>query len=158
MKDISAVIKADERRYDGILKKTAKDICESGVKAVFISGGSCAGKTTTTKKLCRCIEKYGRTCHIVSLDDFYRSYGESVYLPDGTRDVETVNSLRIDLVTYALSAILENRTASIPLFDFKTKERTDSHRAISPREGDITVIEGLHALNPLILSKGFLNA
>lgn len=138
----------DEHNYETTLINTAKRITDDErIKLVLITGGSCAGKTTTTRKLSELINASGRRTYTVSLDDYYRNLDESVYLPDGTRDIESINSLRVDLIRQTLKDLLEGREAAIPYFDFITKRRKDGHRHIKLEKGDIVIIEGLHALN-----------
>ncbi len=141
-------ISDDERNYETTLTDTAKRIVDDErIKLVLITGGSCAGKTTTTRKLCELINASGRKAHTVSLDDYYRNLDESVFLPDGTRDIESINSLRVDLIRETFKNLLDGVEASVPMFDFKTKSRIDDFRRIKLCDGDIVIIEGLHALN-----------
>lgn len=141
-------ISEDEHNYETTLKDTAKRIVEDErIKLVLITGGSCAGKTTTTRKLKELIDLSGRIAHTVSLDDYYRNLDESVYLPDGTRDIESINSLRADLIRKTFSDLLGGNESAIPMFDFKTKKRIDDYRRITLKKGDLVIIEGLHALN-----------
>lgn len=141
-------IRRDELSYETAINNIADRIVRDyGIKLVLIAGGSCAGKTTTTRKLSELISASGRVAHTVSLDDYYRNLDESVYLPDGTRDIESINSLRVDLIRESFRCLLEGREAKIPYFDFKTKTRTDGYRTIKLAEGDVVLIEGLHALN-----------
>lgn len=154
MNEIHNKIYNDELKYETTLKSTADRIVrDMDIKLVLITGGSCAGKTTTTRKLQELISASGRVAHTVSLDDYYRNMDESVYLPDGTRDIESLNSLRVDLVRESLSALSEGREADIPMFDFKTKTRTDKYRKILLKDGDVAIIEGLHALNPALFDR-----
>lgn len=141
-------IKQDELHYETVLKTTAEHICNNkDIKIILIAGGSCAGKTTTTRKLSELITAGGRTAHTVSLDDYYRNLAESVYLPDGTRDIETINSLRVDMIRDSMESLLLGKETPIPMFDFKTSSRTDNYRTITLKEGDVVMVEGLHALN-----------
>ncbi len=147
-KEIIEKIRQDELNYETALADITNKITENkNIKLILIAGGSCAGKTTTTRKLCEMINASGRTAHTVSLDDYYRNLEESVYLPDGTRDIESINSLRVDLIKKAFSSLLAGEETPIPMFDFKTKKRTDGYRTITLGEGDVVIIEGLHALN-----------
>ncbi len=147
-------IRLDELNYETTLSKIADRICRSrDIKLVLIAGGSCAGKTTTTRKLSELINASGRKAYTVSLDDYYRNMDESVYLPDGTRDIESLQSLRVDLIHSSLQALLDGEEAVIPMFDFKTGKRTDDHRRIKLESGDVVLIEGLHALSPELFAK-----
>ena len=141
-------IRKDELSYETALQNIADRICGSkDIKIILIAGGSCAGKTTTTRKLSELITASGRKAHTVSLDDYYRNHDESVYLPDGTRDIETINSLRVDLIRESMRSLLAGEETPIPMFDFKTASRTDDYRRITLNDGDVVLIEGLHALN-----------
>ncbi len=147
-KEIIEKIRQDELHYETTLQNIADKICSNNeVKIILIAGGSCAGKTTTTRKLSALIDEGGRKCHTISLDDYYRNMDESVYLPDGTRDIESINSLRVDLIKKSMTSLLAGEETPIPMFDFKTACRTDGYRTITLGEKDVVIIEGLHALN-----------
>lgn len=144
----------DELFYENELKNISDRICRShDIKIVLITGGSCAGKTTTTRKLSELITEFGRTAYTVSLDDYYRNYDESVYLPDGTRDIESINSLRVDMIRESMSDLLAGRETPIPMFDFTVKRRTDDYRRITLKDGDVVLVEGLHALSPALFEE-----
>ena len=146
--EILAKVHTDEMSYENALDEiTNRVVSNKNIKLILIAGGSCAGKTTTTRKLSEMISSFGRIAHTVSLDDYYRNLDESVYLPDGTRDIESINSLRVDLIRKSFSSLLAGKETPIPMFDFMTKTRTDGYRTIKLNEGDVVLIEGLHALN-----------
>ncbi len=150
-KNILDKVYNDELAYENCLKNIADRICrDRGIRLLLITGGSCAGKTTTTRKLSELITENGRTAYTVSLDDYYRNHDESVYLPDGTRDIESINSIRIDLVRETMSGLLAGKETSIPMFDFKVKKRIDDYRRITLGDNDVVIIEGLHALSPAL--------
>ncbi len=141
----------DERSYENTLANIADRICRShDIKLLLITGGSCAGKTTTTRKLSELITAGGRKAYTVSLDDYYRNPEESVYLPDGTRDIESINSLRLDIIRENMSSLLAGRETLVPMFDFTVKRRIDGYRKILLGKNDVVIIEGLHALSPAL--------
>ena len=147
-KSILDKIKEDELHYETTINEIAERIVGNKlIKLVLIAGGSCAGKTTTTRKLSELINKSGRKAYTISLDDYYRNMDESVYLPDGTRDIESINSLRTDMIAENFSDLIAGKNTPIPMFDFKTKQRIDAYRYIKLAENDVVLIEGLHALN-----------
>jgi len=144
-------IENDEKLYENTLEKIAEYICRDyEIRIVLITGGSCAGKTTTTKKLAQLITACGRHTHTISLDDFYRNKEDSVYLPDGTRDIETINSLEVGLIKECLMNLIRGREAQVPRFDFITQRRIDNYEQIVLDPTEVAIIEGLHALNPLL--------
>lgn len=144
-----------EELYEARLRECADAICRNqSLKLVMIAGGSCAGKTTTTKKLAKLIAERGRPVDTISLDDYYRNPDNAVYLPNGKPDIEGINSLRLDLLQETMHLLSAGKPAPIPFFDFTAKRRTDNYRVLEPQEGGITIVEGLHALNPSICAKG----
>lgn len=144
-----------EELYEKRLKLCAEEICANkSLKLVLIAGGSCAGKTTTTKKLASLIAEGGRPVDTISLDDYYRNPSNAVYLPNGKQDIEGLGSLRLDLLQETMHLLSQGMPAPIPFFDFAAKRRIDNHRILTPVEGGITIVEGLHALNPAICAKG----
>ena len=74
MMHMTEKIAKEESTYERALLTAAKAVTgDRAAKVVLITGGSCAGKTTTTKKLSQYIRDAGRRCHTVSIDDFYKS-------------------------------------------------------------------------------------
>lgn len=141
----------NEELYELALRSCAEEICGNGdLKLVLIAGGSCSGKTTTTGKLARLIRELGRPVDTISLDDYYRNPENAVYLPNGMPDFEGIQSLRLDLLQDTMRRISAGEEAPIPFFDFTLHRRTDDYRMLKPLPGGIIIVEGLHALNPLI--------
>jgi uridine kinase len=154
-RQIHEQIENDEKIYEKTLGRIAECICaDNEIKIVLMSGGSCSGKTTTTKKLAQLITAGGRHTHTISLDDFYRNKEDSIYLPDGTKDIESINSLEIGLIKECLLNLIRGREAQVPRFNFLTQRRTDNYEQIVLDNTEVAIIEGLHALNPLLF-EGF---
>ncbi len=148
-KTILEQVRNDELSYENTLSAIADRICrDKDIKMILITGGSCAGKTTTTRKLSELITANGRFAHTVSLDDYYRNLDESVYLPDGTRDIESLNSLRVDMIHRDLDSLLSGKATPLPMYDFKLKARIEAYRTVTLNENDVVIVEGLHALSP----------
>lgn len=140
-----------EEQYENELRACAETVCgDSALRWVMIAGGSCSGKTTTTKKLARLIRENGRPVEMISLDDYYRNPENAVYLSDGKQDVEGLQSLRLDLLRETMKLLTEGRPAPVPFFDFQVRRRMDHYRVIKPQENGVIMVEGLHALNPAI--------
>lgn len=149
------LIEKCEQRYDNIISTVAKTICDRGERqVVMLAGPSSSGKTTTAGKICDECKKNGVHTFVLSLDDFYLSRDDIPLLPDGTRDFETVYALDLECFTNVANALLRGETVKSPIFDFVTGKRSpDKYNEITLGEKDIVIIEGLHALNPVITDK-----
>ncbi len=140
-----------ENRYNNKIKKIAREIAESGrTEIVMIAGPSSAGKTTSAKKLREQLNELGINSHTVSLDDYYVDNCDAPRFPDGTPDFETVDALDIECFQKTMSELLLNNEALLPEFDFLTGKRKTEYRHVKISEGDVIIVEGLHALNPKI--------
>ena len=148
-------IKKCEARYENIINDIAERIInDEGREIVMLAGPSSAGKTTTAGKLCKKLNENGVKTYVLSLDDFYLNRADIPYLPDGTQDYETVYALDLPCFEEKVNALLRGETVKNPVFDFTTGKRSDTQfNEITLGEKDIVIIEGLHALNPVITEK-----
>ena len=140
-----------ERHYDRELSDIAKRISEDDdIKIVALAGPSASGKTTTAHILREKLRELDEETEIISLDDFYLPIDSLPLLEDGTRDIESVNALDIPLINKCFNEIIRTGKTVLPKFKFSTKERIINSREIDLSGRGIAIVEGLHALNPLI--------
>ncbi len=136
---------------DDIAARVARD---EKIRIILLAGPSGSGKTTTANILADKIRGKGLESFVISLDDFYRNGDDPEYprLPDGERDFEAVEALNIPDIEKTLARIADGVGFAVPKFDFKLGRRVDmrNHKKISH---GCVIIEGLHAMNPLIYSK-----
>lgn len=146
-------IKECEEQYHEQIRSAAQRIAEDDdIRIVAVSGPSAAGKTTTAQLLCSQLELLGEVTAVVSLDDFYLPSDRLPLLPDGSYDLETVNSLDIPLIKKCFEEIIASGKTILPTYDFVTDSRTCCAKTLDIGSRGIVVVEGLHALNPVITS------
>ncbi len=143
-----------ENRYDESLNKIVERICNNpDIEIVLLAGPSSSGKTTTANKINEKLDACGHKAYTISLDDFYRNAKDAIIDEEtGKPDYESVNSLQLDLLSAVLQKLVEQRKSFIPRYDFDSGVRTDEAFEIELKLGDVVILEGLHALNPLIYS------
>lgn len=153
--DTKQFIKDCEKEYQSIIDEIVKKIIEEdGREIIMLAGPSSAGKTTTAKRLKEGLSEKGVTTYVLSLDDFYLNRDDIPYLPDGTQDYETVYALDLVRLENDLNSLLRGETVNAPIFDFTTGKRSDTQfNTITLGQEDVVIIEGLHALNPIITDK-----
>lgn len=139
------------KTIDEIVKRI---VSEDGREIVMLAGPSSAGKTTTAGKIKEALLKNGVKTYVLSLDDFYLNREDIPYLPDGTQDYETVYALDLERLEKDLNALLRGEMVRTPVFDFTTGKRSETEfNDIILGSEDVVIIEGLHALNPVITDK-----
>ena len=152
MKDPEGLVNDAELEYFSKLRDLAAQICESGdIRVLLLAGPSASGKTTTANILADMLKERGKKSTVVSLDDFYRDSTDKKYpkLEDGTRDLESPAALDLDMLRGVISDIIAGREFDVPRYNFETGIRVELTH-YSSYDGGCVIIEGLHALNPLI--------
>ena len=154
-KDPERMIKDAEDAYHTRIEKIAKYISESeSVRLILLAGPSGSGKTTTANLIADGIRRFGEEAEVISLDDFYRDHTDENYPKNeqGNHDFERPDALNLPLLTRTLLDIAENRPFEIPKYDFKAGRCVKMTKKAPVGDGCV-IIEGLHALNPVISEK-----
>ena len=140
-----------EERYNKIIENIAKKVAaDNKIEIIMLAGPSSAGKTTTAKKIREALKNNGINSYAISLDDFYLNNCDAPRFPYGTPDFETVHALDIPCFYKVMEQILETGEADIPEFDFLTGTRKKEFNHIKIQDREVIIVEGLHALNPII--------
>ncbi|MBO5897313.1 MAG: nucleoside kinase [Clostridia bacterium] len=144
-------VRGCEERYASKITKIAEAVAEKqGNEIIMIAGPSSAGKTTSAKRMRMALAQRGISSHTVSLDDFYLDNCDSPKFPDGTPDFETVYALDIAFFKETMNKLINDGEADLPEFDFLTGKRKAELNHVRLGKTDVIIVEGLHALNPII--------
>lgn len=152
--DPAQVVENAETSFDNQLRKLAQIIIDNplGHKVLMLSGTSASGKTTTALKLTDMLKQKVAT-KTISIDDFWRNREEVPLLEDGSQDYESINILNIPLLSNCIKALVSGQTASMPKFDFHSYRSMPDSYELTLSENDIVIIEGIQALNSVILEQ-----
>ncbi|HAN44773.1 MAG TPA: hypothetical protein DCP97_05215 [Ruminococcaceae bacterium] len=150
--DMQKFISDCEQNYTSQLEATAAVIKQNIQKCqiILLAGPSASGKTTTAHKLAQTLKNIGIGANVVSLDDFY--LGKELYpkLPDGSYDFESVYALDLDLINKCFKTLLDEGSCYFPRYDFYTGSRVGVDNLIEISDNGVVIVEGIHALNPLL--------
>lgn len=148
--DCEKYIMECEKAYRRQLDEITETVAETeGRSLVMLAGPSSSGKTTTAKLLKEKLIGKGRTATVVSLDNFYLIQDKPLTFEDGTVDFETVEALDVPLIVKCLHELVDKGESDLPRFCFKSKKRSCFEK-VSLSKDEIVIVEGLHALNPVI--------
>lgn len=149
--DVESFIESAEEGFDGSVSSLVERfVSDCDCDIVLLAGPSSSGKTTTAGKIVEKINRSGRNAYTLSLDDYYHNAADIPMTDKGVRDFENVSALDIDLIHKTFSDLIESRKAMVPEFDFVSGTRKSEMRSIELKKDDVIIVEGLHALNPII--------
>lgn len=151
--DLKSLINQSESNLKKQLINTSNDIAnfKNGVKIIYVAGPSCAGKTTFTKMLCDKLVVKDIQPIMISLDNFFLDRKDTPTLEDGiTPDFESLRGLNIKLLKKTFANLKKNKVAFFPRFDFKDGVSIPEDHKIEINDNSVLIIEGIHALNPVI--------
>lgn len=138
-----------EKYYFSQIRKSAN--CLGSRRIILISGPSASGKTTSANKICEHIRYHGRKCEVVSLDDFYHNR-EHLPIVNGKPNAEIVDALSVSLIHQTMECLLNEGHSMMPKYDFTVGKRTNDAAYVDIGSDGVVVFEGIHALNPKIIS------
>ena len=118
------------------------------VKLVLIAGPSSSGKTTTSKRIALQCKVLGLNPLVIAMDDYFLSRDKTPKDENGEYDFESIYALDLPFLGAQLSDLFEGKEVEMPRFDFVKGERVFDGRRMQMHEGDILIMEGIHALNP----------
>ena len=151
LNDPAGLVEKAENHYDREITETAQRIADDdSLKIVAIAGPSASGKTTTAHILSEKLQNLGEQTEVVSLDDFYLPTEQLPLTEDGKYDIESVNALDKNLMKKCFGEIINTGRTELPKYNFAEKRRILSARSIDISRRGIVIVEGLHALNPVI--------
>lgn len=151
---IRELIRVNEALMENQFDQVATEVCRRKAQAVFLAGPSSSGKTTSANRLATQLRVHGKKPILMSLDDYYIDREKIPFGQDGKRDLEHINTIDTALFSCHLAQLLQGQTVEIPTFNFKTGKREWVGNTVCLYADTVVIIEGLHALNPVLVPKG----
>jgi uridine kinase len=146
---IQEVILVAETLHNRQLAVIASDIAGRwrGVRAVFISGPTSAGKTTFSKRLAIQLVALGIKPVAINMDNYFVNREDTPIDEKGDYDFESIEALDVALFRDHMRGLLAGETIEQPHFDFRTGQR-EAGRSLHIGPEHLLLIEGIHGLNP----------
>lgn len=133
------------------LTHIAQDICaRADIRVVLIAGPSSSGKTTTSHRLCLELLAQGKQPVALSLDNWYVDGTLTPLDEEGNKDYESVYAIDLKQLEDDLKALIAGKEILLPTFNFADEKREYLGETLQLGEDTIMVIEGIHALNPIL--------
>ncbi len=147
----AGLVKEGEEYHAAQLARIAQDICaRAGVRVVLIAGPSSSGKTSTSHRLCLELLAQGKQPVALSLDNWYVDGSLTPLKEDGSKDYESVYAIDLKQLEEDLKALIAGKEIALPTFNFAEEKREYQGDTLQLDNDTIMVLEGIHALNPIL--------
>ena len=123
------------------------------VRVVLITGPSSSGKTTFCKRLSIQLLACGLRPMSFSTDDYFVNRVDTPKLPNGDYDFDNIETVEYHLLEDHLLRLMQGERVEVPEYNFVTGKREWNGKKLKLAGDSILIIEGIHALNPLLTSK-----
>ena len=146
-RELREFIRVNEALQERRIEQIADQFIASGARLLLIAGPSSSGKTTFAHRLSIALRVHGLRPVKVSLDDYYLNRDEIPREPDGSVDLERIETLDLALLGEHLIRLLAGQPVDLPIFDFKTGRRAEATHSLTVPTNQPIIIEGIHGLN-----------
>ena len=126
---------------------------ENPIRLVLITGPSSSGKTTFCKRLSVQLLACGLRPVSFSTDDYFVNRVDTPKLPNGDYDFDNIETVEYSLLEDHLLRLMEGEKVEIPEYNFVTGKREYNGKKLKLSGDTVLIIEGIHALNPLLTKK-----
>ncbi len=147
------LVNVSEVMQERRLSQIADMVHASGARVVLIAGPSSSGKTTFSKRLSVQLLACGLKPYAISLDDYFVNRTHTPRKADGDYDFESIYSIDLPYFNESLTRILAGEEVELPYYNFVKGEREYKGNTLKLTPNMVLVIEGTHALNPMLTSQ-----
>ena len=152
-KRIDEVILVSEALHELRVTEIAAQIASrrDQVRMVIVAGPSSSGKTTFSKRLSVQLLASGLPPFPLALDDFFIDRDKTPLGEDGKPDFESLFALDLVRMERDLSSLIAGKLTSLPRYNFITGISEEGEE-VQLKSGEIIILEGIHGLNPDLVS------
>ena len=150
---IDEVILVSEALHEMQISDIAEEIDrrKEQISIILIAGPSSSGKTTTSKRLSIQLIARGITPFALEMDNYFVDREQTPRNPDGSFDFESLHAMDIKRLNHDLSRMIAGEEVTMPRYDFKTGKSVTG-KVVKLNKGDMVILEGIHGLNPELLT------
>lgn len=148
---IGHFIRLCEALQEKKLSRIAEDIAtRPDVKMVLLAGPSSSGKTSTSRRLSVQLMTCRKWPVPISMDNWFVDRDNTPLDENGQKDFESLYSLDLQQFNQDLNDLLAGKEIQLPTYNFQEGHREYRGETLQLKPGMILIIEGIHALNPIL--------
>ena len=152
----SELIQVSEALQEKKIVKIAEEIDrrfhdpKNPIRLVLITGPSSSGKSTFCKRLSVQLLACGLRPYSFSTDDYFVNRVDTPKLPNGQYDFDNIETVDYKLLGEHLERLMKGEVVEVPEYNFVTGKREWNGKKFKLSNDNVLIIEGIHALNPLL--------
>ncbi|CZQ99557.1 phosphoribulokinase/uridine kinase [Trichococcus palustris] len=123
------------------------------LRLLLVSGPSSSGKTSFAQRLSTQLEVNGLKPIALSLDHYFVDREHTPRDADGKYDFDSMEALDLPLLKKQIAQLINGERVEVPQFDFVTGNRLAEYKPMNVGPSEILIIEGIHALNPDLVTE-----
>lgn len=151
---VGDIIRTTEALQEKHLAAIAEEIASRPqVKIVLLAGPSSSGKTSTSKRLAIQLMTCLKRPLTLSMDNWFVNREDTPLDENGEKDYESIYALDLKQFNQDLQDLIEGKEIQIPTFNFQQGQREYKGQTLQLQDDNILIIEGIHALNPILTEK-----
>lgn len=148
---------------EAIQEKNLAHIAETiatnkNIKLVLIAGPSSSGKTSTSKRLCIQLMSCFKHPVALSTDNWFVDRDNTPLDDKGKPDFESIEAMDLERFNQDINDLICGRRILLPTFNFKTGKKEFRGESLQLTPNMILVVEGIHALNPILTETVYQNS
>ena len=145
------LVLVSEALHEGYISQIAHQIGERNIEIALIAGPSSSGKTTFSRRLSVQLLAHGLSPYPLELDNYFVPREQTPIGQDGKPDYESLEALDLPLLAMHLEGLVSGKNVCLPRYNFKSGQREEGD-AVQLHKGQILILEGIHGLNPRLVS------
>jgi len=145
------IVLVSEALHEQHIADIAQQIVQKNSRIILIAGPSSSGKTTSSRRLAVQLLARGVSPFPLELDNYFVNRDQTPLDENGKPDFETLEALDLARLELDIEKLLAGEKVQLPRFNFKTGMR-ETGDMIQLTDGQPLILEGIHGLNPRLIS------
>lgn len=151
---ISEIILVSEALHERYIAEIAAKITarRDSIRIITIAGPSSSGKTTFAKRLAVQLLAQGISPFPLEMDDYFVDRDDTPLDEAGEFDFEAFAALDHELMERDIQQLIRGEAVQLPEYNFITGRREEGEW-VQLQSGQMIILEGIHGMNPALLSE-----
>ncbi|CAG1008135.1 Threonine--tRNA ligase 1 [Anaerolineales bacterium] len=145
------IVMVSEALHEQHIADVAQQIVQKNSRIILIAGPSSSGKTTSSRRLAIQLRARGVSPFPLELDNYFVNRDQNPLDENGKPDFERLEALDLARIEQDIERLLAGEKVQLPRYNFKTGMR-ETGDVIQLTEGQPLILEGIHGLNPKLIS------